>query len=533
MAAAAAFLAWRGGPAWQGDLAALTPVAPAALALDAELRGQLGAPEPGQIAVVRGGSAEQVLRREEALAPVLDRLVAEGAIGGVEMAARLLPSQATQRARQAALPDAATLAARIAEAGAGLGFAATAFQPFQAAVAAARAMPPVRPDDPDDRLLRAPLLKARLGALLLPRDGGWIGPVAPRGVRDPARLAAALRDQPVVFVDVGRETSALAGGYARAAWPLLLGGGLASLACLLVALRDLRRVARVLGAVAAALLVTRRGADLAGVRLSLIHLVSLQFVAGVGLDYALFFARPQLDEEERARTLRTLVTCNAHDAADLRPAVAVPDAAAARHRRHGRAGAWPAPWGSRSCSPGRDRSGMTPLVLTADQPGQRAGRVVRTPPSRRCAPAATGCGPSTSPAWLGGLIGRVEGVEAHALPPELAAFDCRNNRLADMALRTDGFAERGGRGAWRGTGAAGSPWCSAPAPAASCPARRPIGGATRRPARCRTGFDYRRTHDLYSLARFVARRPGLHGPALTVSPPPAPAAPAPSWTPRT
>jgi len=38
---------------------------------------------------------------------------------------------------------------------------------------------------------------------------------------------------------------------------------------------------------------------------------ALQLVAGVGLDYALFFARRQLDEEERARTLRTLTTCNA------------------------------------------------------------------------------------------------------------------------------------------------------------------------------------------------------------------------------
>jgi predicted exporter len=43
----------------------------------------------------------------------------------------------------------------------------------------------------------------------------------------------------------------------------------------------------------------------------MVHIVALQFVAGVGLDYALFFARPQLDAEERARTLRTLVICNA------------------------------------------------------------------------------------------------------------------------------------------------------------------------------------------------------------------------------
>ena len=48
---------------------------------------------------------------------------------------------------------------------------------------------------------------------------------------------------------------------------------------------------------------------LLGERLSLIHLVALQFVVGVGLDYALFFARRQLDRDERARTLRTLVTC--------------------------------------------------------------------------------------------------------------------------------------------------------------------------------------------------------------------------------
>ena len=70
------------------------------------------------------------------------------------------------------------------------------------------------------------------------------------------------------------------------------------------------RVLRVLGAVGAALLVTVAGLTAAGVRLSLIHLVALQLVAGVGLDYALFFARRPLDAEERARTLRTLVTCN-------------------------------------------------------------------------------------------------------------------------------------------------------------------------------------------------------------------------------
>ena len=38
-------------------------------------------------------------------------------------------------------------------------------------------------------------------------------------------------------------------------------------------------------------------------------------------------------------------------------------------------------------------------------------------------------------------IGRVAGVEDAPLPPELAAWDCRNNRLAWMALQQDGFAD--------------------------------------------------------------------------------------------
>ena len=37
-------------------------------------------------------------------------------------------------------------------------------------------------------------------------------------------------------------------------------------------------------------------------------------------------------------------------------------------------------------------------------------------------------------------VGRVPGLEAVALPEALAGFACRNNRLAELALATDGFA---------------------------------------------------------------------------------------------
>ena len=115
----------------------------AALALDAELRGELGAPDAVSIALVRGRHAEAVLRKEETLLPVLDALVAEGVLGGVEIAARYLPSVATQLARRSSLPAPDELATRVAAAQEGLPFRAGAFQPFIDDVAASRTMAPL------------------------------------------------------------------------------------------------------------------------------------------------------------------------------------------------------------------------------------------------------------------------------------------------------------------------------------------------------------------------------------------------------
>ena len=305
VAAASAYLLAAGGPRWEGDLANLSPVPAESRALDQELRGELGAPDAGQILLVRGADAESVLQKQEALLPKLDRLQAGGVIGGAELAARLLPSVRTQQKRVASLPDAATLGARMTEAAAGLPFRAEAFQPFQDAVVATRSLPPVLPAD-----LAGTPIAVRLEPLLQHRGTLWQGPVVLRGVTDAARLQAGLEGADAIYVDVRAELGAILSSYTARAWTWLgLSLGLI-LAVLAAGLRDLR-VVRVLGAVLAAMLCTAALLTAIGARLSLIHLVALQLVAGVGLDYALFFARRQLDAEERARTLRTLVTCNA------------------------------------------------------------------------------------------------------------------------------------------------------------------------------------------------------------------------------
>jgi predicted exporter len=76
------------------------------------------------------------------------------------------------------------------------------------------------------------------------------------------------------------------------------------------ALRDGRRVLRVLTPMALTtllILATLRGF---GVELTLFHLVALILAAGLGLDYALFFEHAGDDHAEQLRTLHAVIVCS-------------------------------------------------------------------------------------------------------------------------------------------------------------------------------------------------------------------------------
>jgi 3-oxoacyl-[acyl-carrier-protein] synthase-1 len=100
-------------------------------------------------------------------------------------------------------------------------------------------------------------------------------------------------------------------------------------------------------------------------------------------------------------------------------------------------------------------------------------------------------------------------------PPDLAGYACRNNRLAEMALRTDGFADavaaaRERYGAERVAVCLGTSTAGIEETERAYSRRSPDGAL---PA----GFDFARTHDLQSLPRYVRARLGLRGPALAIS----------------
>jgi 3-oxoacyl-[acyl-carrier-protein] synthase-1 len=112
-------------------------------------------------------------------------------------------------------------------------------------------------------------------------------------------------------------------------------------------------------------------------------------------------------------------------------------------------------------------------------------------------------------------LGEVRGFDV-PLTGALAAWDCRNNRLAQFALEQDQFLdsvaacrERYGAhriGVFVGTSTAGVQQTEL-----AYRARDP--GKNALPA----WFDHRRTQNIYSLAAFTALRLGLAGPALAIS----------------
>ncbi len=120
-------------------------------------------------------------------------------------------------------------------------------------------------------------------------------------------------------------------------------------------------------------------------------------------------------------------------------------------------------------------------------------------------------------AALGAWLGMVDEADALAdWPAALADFDCRNNRLAELGLRADGFAERVAQ-ARRRWGAARVAVLLGTSTAGILQTelayRRRDAATGALPA----DLHYAETHNTYSVARYLRARLDLQGPAAVVS----------------
>lgn len=159
---------------------------------------------------------------------------------------------------------------------------------------------------------------------------------------------------------------------------------------------------------------------------------------------------------------------------------------------------------------------MTPLVLTHFTATSCIGRGLRetlaTLQEQR-----TGLAPCRfETVELDTHVGEVAGIDDVRLPDGLQSFNCRNNRLALLALRQDGFtaaveelARRRGRqriGVFLGTSTSGIL-------ETELAYRRRDPGTGALP----DDFQYRSTHNSFSVADFARHHLALEGPAAVVS----------------
>ena len=157
---------------------------------------------------------------------------------------------------------------------------------------------------------------------------------------------------------------------------------------------------------------------------------------------------------------------------------------------------------------------MTPLAMTALTATSAIGLGA---PAHRDALLArrSGLRPNDFDSPVGGWIGRVDAIESYTLPPALARWDCRNNRLAHLALIQDDFPDHVARardryGAHRVAIILGTSTSGILAAEAAYRDRDATGILP-------STFDYGTTQDLFSLAALVREALALTGPAYVVS----------------
>ncbi len=294
------------GPFWQNDLAALTPLPRDLLQRDARLREALGAPDVRYLLILASSSEQGVLELSEYIEPAIVALVARHAVDAVELPSRYLPSEAVQRGRQQKLPARAPLQQALNVALQGLPFQPGLFAPFVDDVQKAREWPPLTPT----RFAASPLGQ-RLSAMLVQRDDQWLGLATLSGLHDVAALQAWAQESggAVRVLDLKDAAESLVVDYRARILHALLAATVLLALVITFALRSVRRAWHVLAPMTLATFLVLGVERVAGVEISLFHLVALILAAGLGLHYALFFERDTGDAAEQRRTLHATLVC--------------------------------------------------------------------------------------------------------------------------------------------------------------------------------------------------------------------------------
>jgi predicted exporter len=315
---------------WNRELSALSPVSLADQDLDAQLRVDIRAPDVRYLVVVSAPDEQSTLDVAEKVGARLDKLVDADVIGGFDSPAHYLPSQATQRARQASLPAADELRESLQKALVGMPVRIERLEPFLTDIATARTQPLLTRKDLDSTSMAsgfdALVMRAREhhdsrspnespgrpGQIaLLPLRASPSNPsyIDDRRVRSAVEEAAPGQ---ATVLDIKGEADALYSTYLSEAVRLSLAGFAAIVILLLIALRSPVRVVRVVIPLALAVLAVAGGFVLLGRQLTILHVIGMLLIVAVGSNYALFFDRRATDAHPGSvpLTLASLLIAN-------------------------------------------------------------------------------------------------------------------------------------------------------------------------------------------------------------------------------
>ena len=289
---------------WQDSLSSLSPVPEQRLLTDNLLRSAAGTPDMRYQLVLHANSLEDLLRESESVDLLLRQAVDDGLLESWQSPSLILPSQLVQKQRQQAIPDIDVLHARLSETIRNTPFREDAFESFEENVGVSKSLPPLLPAQ-----FEATALSSWLDSHLIHVGDQWVSLISMSHPK-PQELVSRLEtwDPDVELVDLHLSTLGLMRDYRNSALRTIFFASLVIIALLLFEQKKARKVAWIVLTVVASLAVTILTVTLLHNGLTIIHLVALLLVMGLGLDYALFVSRSETEADKQA-TRHAVVAC--------------------------------------------------------------------------------------------------------------------------------------------------------------------------------------------------------------------------------
>jgi predicted exporter len=287
---------------WDDNLASLSPVPPYRLKTDTELRSATGATNMRYHVMLHNSELESLLEQTEAVDTVLEQASEDGLLAGWQSVTNLLPSHTVQTRRQTAIPGIAATRDMIATATANTPFRDDAFAEFVLAAEQTRTSSMLGIDN----FAHSPLA-SWFDAHLVQVQDQWVSLISLNNP-DAGQLQQRLLGSNASLMDLRDESSRLLQDYRQRAMTTIAIASAIILLLLWYQRQQSTQVVWVALTVAAAIATTV--AIVIGIhgQLTVIHMVALLLVLGLGLDYALFLGRTE-SEDERSATRHAVFAC--------------------------------------------------------------------------------------------------------------------------------------------------------------------------------------------------------------------------------